>query len=253
MTTAPAQLRSSERIPRWNMRLTLMVLISLFCLAFVLFGPLVASGENLRQLPVGLHSVLRSDYSASARNIPVAGVGLGLIESALKDQAAATGAPERIATVVRNLDEIVPTVTPIGGAILSPTAPVFSPTPTKKPTLPVVHPPTSAPTSTQGSPATATPPPTKTWAPTKTPVPPTSLPPTAVPTEVPPTAVPPTAVPPTAVPPTPVPTSPPAPTPVPTNPPAYPPPPAPTSPPPEPTSPPAPTEPPAPTTPPAYP
>lgn len=204
---------------RWLFFFIALLLLSVLCLAMSLFYPPWWSGSGSRWIPVGLRSVLKADYSADASVASLPQVGIGLIANAINDQPEASGLPERMATVVGNLQTPVPTVTPY---IFGPgtATPGLAATPTLPGPAPTRAQASATPGSTQGPHPTLTLTqtlivyftPTSSPAGGETPIGPTSTPRPHTSTPVPPTATsrPPTS---TSAPPTHTPLPPPTSTP----------------------------------------
>ncbi len=141
---------------RWLLFFIALLLLSVLCLAMSLFYPPWWSAAGSRWIPIGMQSVLKADYSADAFVASLPQVDIGLIENAINDQPEASGQPDRMATVVGNLQTPVPTITPIN---FTPGAGTPTPGLAATPTLPGLAP-TRAPSDTPVSSQTASPTPT---------------------------------------------------------------------------------------------
>jgi hypothetical protein len=143
---------------RWLLFFIALLMLSVLCLAMSLFYPPWWSAAGSRWIPIGMQSVLKADYSADAFVASLPQVDIGLIENAINDQPEASGQPDRMATVVGNLQTPVPTITPIN---FTPGAGTPTPGLAATPTLPGQAP-TRAPSDTPVSSQTASPTPTPT-------------------------------------------------------------------------------------------
>src|SRR5688500_152278 len=144
MTARAAQppalvLRRESRFTRLLLALLLLAAVTLVCLG------LLGTFNRRRPafVPQPLRSVLSADYSADPFADKLAGLSPELIESILRDEAG-TDAPDRLATVVSDLQTPVPTVVN-GGLPPATSTPAPSATPAAVGSSPTATPPADVP------------------------------------------------------------------------------------------------------------
>jgi len=175
----------------WVGLILVVSLLCLFCVSFLWVLPGSGQSSGPRYLPANLHSVLNADYRADERALVVPAVEVALVEEAIRDEIAvsASQVPERVQSMVVNLQTPVPTVTPYPrptqpGQPTSPAAHTPQAAATATPVPATVTQPAASPTPSRTSTEIHTPSPTPTFAAGTSVVLPTRTP-TRIPTRIP--------------------------------------------------------------------